>query len=69
MRAILAVIVLVIVLSFLGWVTFSSAPGRSSVNVETEKIERDMQELSESAQEAGREFRQNFGDEEPAPNP
>lgn len=64
MRALLAIIVLVVVLSFLGWVTFSSDPGRSSVNVETEKIERDLQEFSDSAREAGHEIRQSVAGED-----
>jgi hypothetical protein len=63
MRAILAIIVLAVILSFLGWVTFSSDPGRSSVNVETEKIERDVRDLSESARQAGNELRRNVAEE------
>lgn len=59
MRAIIALVVLVVILSFLGWVTFSNDAGRSSVNVETEKIERDIHGLSESAREAGEEIRQS----------
>ena len=68
MRAIVVFILLAVVLSFLGWLTFSSDPGRSSVNVETEKIERDLHELSESAREAGRELRQSVaGDDDATP--
>ena len=53
MRAIIGIVLVVALLAVVGWVTFSNDPGRSSVNVETEKIERDIQGLSESAREAG----------------
>ena len=59
MRAIIGLAVLVVILALLGWVTFSTDPGRSSVNVETEKIERDIQGITESAQEAGEEIRES----------
>ena len=62
MRAVIAIVVIVVILALLGWVTFSRDPGRSSVTVETEKIERDIQGLSDSVQGAGEEIRQNASD-------
>ena len=59
MRAILVLALLVVILAFFGWVTFSNDPGRSSVNVETEKIERDIQGITDSVHDAGEEIRQN----------
>lgn len=59
MRAIIGLVLLVVILAFLGWVTFSNDAGRSSVNVETEKIERDMQGISNTVREAGEEIRDN----------
>lgn len=59
MRAIIGLVLLVVILAFLGWVTFSNDPGRSSVNVETEKIERDLQGISNTVREAGKDIRDN----------
>ncbi|QDV80246.1 hypothetical protein [Botrimarina mediterranea] len=57
MRAIIAIVALVLILALVGWVSFSTEPGRSSVNVETEKIERDIEGISESVEDASDEFR------------
>ena len=58
MRAIIGIVLVVALLAVVGWVTFSNEPGRSSVNVETEKIERDIQGFKDSARQAGEEIRQ-----------
>ncbi len=69
MRSLIAVVLIVALLALVGWVTFSTAPGRTSVNVETDKIERDLEDLSESAREAGREIRENVTQRETSASP
>ena len=59
MRAIIGIALLIVLLAFLGWVTFTSGPGRSSVNVETDKIEHDIQEFKDTVRDAGQEVRDN----------
>jgi hypothetical protein len=48
MRALLILIIVIALLAFAGWLTFSSGPGRSSVNIETNEIREDMQEMVRS---------------------
>jgi hypothetical protein len=69
MRALISLVLLVAILAFFGWVTFSNDPGRSSVNVETEKIERDMQGISNSVREAGEEIRDSASGHSTDANP
>lgn len=69
MRSLIGAVLLVALLALVGWVTFSSSPGRSSVNVETDKIERDLQELSDTAQEAGQEIRESVTDGDASESP
>lgn len=64
MRALIGVVLLVALLAVVGWVTFSTEPGRTSVNVETEKIERDIQGFKDSAREAGEEIREGVSGQE-----
>lgn len=53
MRAIIGLAVVVVVLAAVGWVTFDSSDNRSSINLETDKIEQDVEQMSESAQDLG----------------
>ena len=48
MRALLFLIIVIALLAFAGWLTFSSGPGRSSVNLETNEIREDTQEIVRS---------------------
>jgi hypothetical protein len=48
MRTLIIVIAVVVVLVLVGWVSFSHGPNRSSINVETNKIEKDAQSMVES---------------------
>jgi hypothetical protein len=60
MRALLIIVAIVLLLALAGWISFSNAPGRSSVNLETEKIRQDadkgMQSGAELLRKAGNEI-------------
>jgi hypothetical protein len=59
MRALLVLIVVIALLAFAGWLTFSSGPGRTSVNLETNEIREDTKEIVRS----GAEILDKAGDE------
>ncbi|MGE3240007.1 MAG: hypothetical protein AB7G28_13470 [Pirellulales bacterium] len=48
MRALIFVVAIVLLLALAGWITFSSSPGRSSIHLETQKIEQDTDRALES---------------------
>jgi hypothetical protein len=48
MRVLLLLIIVIALLAFAGWLTFSSGPGRTSVNLETNEIREDTQEIVSS---------------------
>jgi hypothetical protein len=48
MRALIIVIVVIVVLVLVGWITFSRGPDRTTINLETDKIERDTQSVLET---------------------
>jgi hypothetical protein len=48
MRALLFLVIVIALLAFAGWLTFSSGPGRTSVNLETDEIRQDTQEIVRS---------------------
>jgi hypothetical protein len=48
MRALFFLIVVIALLAFAGWLTFSSGPGRTSVNLETNEIREDTREIVRS---------------------
>ena len=52
MRALILLVAIVFILALIGWVTFGTGPGRSSVNLETDKIRQDTQQALESGAEA-----------------
>lgn len=52
MRALLFIVAVVLILALLGWITFSSSPGKSSINIETQKIEQDTDQALEKSAEA-----------------
>lgn len=59
MRALLGLAAIVLLLAVCGWITFSWNGNRASVNVETERIESDTEQIVDEGQEllekAGRE--------------
>lgn len=48
MRALIFLVAIVLILSLAGWVTYSKAPGRSSINIETQQIKQDTDRALES---------------------
>jgi hypothetical protein len=50
MRAILILAVIALLMGLAGWMTFDSDPGRTSINIETDKIERDTEEAVDNAE-------------------
>jgi hypothetical protein len=48
MKALFFLIIVIALLAFAGWLTFSSGPGRTSVNLETNEIREDTQEIVRS---------------------
>jgi hypothetical protein len=55
MRAIIFLAVVVLIMVLVGWISFSSQPGRSTINVETQKIEQDTEKIVESGKNLVRE--------------
>jgi len=51
MRALVVLIAIVVLFAIIGWISFSFGPGRSSINLETEKVRQDTQEVLESGSE------------------
>ena len=45
MRAILAIVLLLIVLGFVGWLQFSTTDGDPTIRVNTEKVKQDTSEI------------------------
>jgi hypothetical protein len=50
MRAILILAVIALLMGLAGWMTINSDPGRTSINIETDKIERDTEKAVDNAQ-------------------
>ena len=48
MRALIFLVAIVLLLALAGWISFSNTPGRSSINIETQKIEQDTDRALES---------------------
>jgi hypothetical protein len=48
MRALIFLVAIVLLLAFAGWISFSAAPGRSSINLETQQIEQDTDRALQS---------------------
>lgn len=48
MRAVILIVGLVLICALVGWISFSSGPGRSSINVETEAIQQDTKKVLQS---------------------
>jgi hypothetical protein len=51
MRLLLILAAVVLLLAVVGWISFSSEPGRSSINLETNDIREDTGEIMESGSE------------------
>jgi hypothetical protein len=51
MRVLLLLVALVVLFALVGWVTFSSDSGRSSINIETDEIRQDTGEVMHKGSE------------------
>lgn len=58
MRGILLLAVLVLIMILVGWVTFSSNTDRTTINIETQKIESDTQDAIQRGRELIKEAEQ-----------
>lgn len=66
MRALIFLVAIVLLMALAGWISFSSGPGRSSINLETDRIEAD----TDRALESGAHLLQKASDAvEPAETP
>ena len=59
MRAIILLAAIVILFALVGWITFNSDSGRTSVNIETQEIRED----TKGAMEAGSDLLRKAGDD------
>ena len=66
MRALIILAAVVILLALVGWITFHSEPGRSSINLETEEIREDTGEMMRSGSELLRDAEEEITDDRPA---
>ena len=52
MRAVIAIVLLLLILGFVGWVQFSSPDGDPTIRVDKEKIKQDTSEIVEKTKQA-----------------
>ncbi len=50
MRAIIILAVIVLLMGLVGWLTFGNAPGRATINIETDEIQRDTKTAIENTE-------------------
>jgi hypothetical protein len=72
MRLFILIVLILLVCSLIGWITFSKQPGHSSINLETDQIRSDADRAVESGAQllknAGQEIDNRVNDKkEPAP--
>jgi hypothetical protein len=48
MRVLIFLAIVAVLLAFAGWITFNSGPDRTSINLETNEIRQDTQEIVRS---------------------
>jgi hypothetical protein len=51
-RALILIAIIILLFALIGWVTFGTGPGRSSINLETDRIRQDTREALESGANA-----------------
>jgi hypothetical protein len=51
-RALLLIAAIILLMALVGWITFGTGPGRSSINLETERIRQDTREALETGADA-----------------
>ena len=52
MRALLLIAAVILLFALAGWITFSTGPNRSTINLETQTIKQDTQRALESSSDA-----------------
>lgn len=50
MRGIVIIALLILVMVFAGWLTFGRNPGQATINIETDKIQRDTETAVENTE-------------------
>jgi hypothetical protein len=65
-RGLILISAVILLLAIVGWVSFSSGPGRSSINLETDEIRHDTQEVLQTGSEALRDAEQAVASEQGA---
>jgi hypothetical protein len=50
MRGIIILVLLILLMVFAGWLTFGRDPGRTTINIETDKIQRDTESAVENTE-------------------
>jgi hypothetical protein len=51
-RALILIAIIILLMALVGWVTFGTSPGRSSINLETDQIRQDTREALETGANA-----------------
>ena len=51
MRAIVGLALVLLLMGLAGWLTFGHAPGRATINIETEEIKQDTENAVKNAEE------------------
>jgi hypothetical protein len=51
MRALLVIVALIVICALVGWISFSDGPGRTSINLETNEIREDTNQVMRSGAE------------------
>jgi hypothetical protein len=59
MRFVLLLVLILVVCSLIGWISFSKGPGHASINIETDQIQTD----ADRAVESGAQLLKNAGQE------
>lgn len=66
MRAVIAIVAVALLLGLIGWVSYDVESNTPSATVETEKIEKDLESVSEAAEDAGRDVSEALDPDESA---
>jgi hypothetical protein len=64
MRGLIILVAIVALLAVAGWITFSNDSGRSSINLETDKIREDTGQIMHEGSEALSDAEEELSDEQ-----
>lgn len=62
MRNLLIILGILIVLVLIGWIKFSTAPGRASITIDTQEIKDDTKAVMDKAKEAAEKAKEGTRD-------